>query len=63
MTPQQYRSMIDRAIESGNNELLDSACVTLAKCEEAKGYLFQLGLGAASDDIDTMVKRLVEMIK
>jgi hypothetical protein len=63
MTPHQYRAMLTRAIEAGNNELLDSICTVLAENEAAKSILLHMGCGPASDGIDAMVKRIPERIK
>lgn len=60
MTPAQYRSMLNRAIEDGDEARLDTICLVLAESEIAKSVLQHLDCGPASDGIDKMLKRLLD---
>lgn len=60
MKSEHYRQLLDRAIASNNDELLDSICAVLAENEAGKEVLVQKGYGTTRMAIDAMVKLVPE---
>jgi autonomous glycyl radical cofactor GrcA len=60
MKPEHYRALLNRAIASNNDELLNSMCAVLSENEQAKAILIQKGYGNTRMAIDAMVKLVPE---